>query len=382
MTGKSPGRAPEPARQSPQTSRAILLGDSRPIQARRDDYLFRLRMAAKPAKARSRASTTIDHSESVGTGAAPPVGSAVANVLVKVHAMAPVAVAAASSVTVRVAMFGVAVPPDPNPLQTIEASVKPTGGADSVMVVTAPCTASPCVAPETPVPDATVVMVCGAKPLLPVKLNAPTPPFDTLVTVAVGLLQAANPTVPPTLFTVTSVVAKARPVNVPPVKVTLLPERIVPRKFEVVSVAACADSQYTLHAWAPPANATWKLVAAREPTPPVPTLKTKIPFGGPLSVSRPVSAAPAVKQWTPGARVMPARVPDWIVSQVEFWELMALYAVSKAFVTEAGTGATIDAIVQPVLVIELAVEPTSPVIVEVVQVTVPTVGMEFLPSAL
>ena len=59
--------------------------------------------------------------------------------------------------------------------------------------------------------------------------------------------------------------------------------------------------------------------------------------------------------------------------------LIALYAVSKAFVTEAGTGATIDAIVHPVLVIELAVEPTSPVIVEVVHVTVPGIGVEFLP---
>src|SRR5450631_2362708 len=110
-----------------------------------------------------------------------------ANVLVNVHAMAaPAAVAAASSVTVRVTMFGVAAPPAPSPLQVIETSVKPAGGADSVMVVLTPAAVSVCVAPDTPAPDVTVVMVWGAKPLVPVKLNAPTPPFDTLVTVTVG----------------------------------------------------------------------------------------------------------------------------------------------------------------------------------------------------
>ena len=45
------------------------------------------------------------------------------NVLVNVHAIAaPAAVAAASSVTVRVPMFAVAVPPAPSPVQLIEAS--------------------------------------------------------------------------------------------------------------------------------------------------------------------------------------------------------------------------------------------------------------------
>jgi hypothetical protein len=36
-------------------------------------------------------------------------------------------------------------------------------------------------------------------------------------------------------------------------------------------------------------------------------------------------------------------------------------------------------IVHPVFVIELKVEPTSPLRVDVVQVTVPTVGMAFVP---
>ena len=42
-------------------------------------------------------------------------------------------------------------------------------------------------APETPVPDVTVVMVCAApKPLSPLNVNGPTPPLLILVSVIVG----------------------------------------------------------------------------------------------------------------------------------------------------------------------------------------------------
>ncbi len=62
----------------------------------------------------------------------------------------------------------------------------------------------------------------------------------------------------------------------------------------------------------------------------------------------------------------------------------ALYALLKSVTTELGTGALIaPTIVHAVLVIELKVEPTSPLMAEpgpvLVQVTVPTVGMAFVP---
>ena len=52
----------------------------------------------------------------------------------------------------------------------------------------------------------------------------------------------------------------------------------------------------------------------------------------------------------------------------------------KSVTTEPGTGAVIaPEIVQPVLVIEVNVEPTFPLMVDVVQVTVPTIGTAFVP---
>ena len=196
--------------------------------------------------------------------------------MVKVHAMAaPVEVAAASSVTVRVAMLGVAVPPAPSPLQVIEASVKPAGGADSVIVVTTAAAVSVCVAPETPTPGAAVVMVCGAKPLLPVKPNAPTPPFDTLVTVTVGGAGGGAAQAPGTVMVLELVEtvppnAKALPVKLAPSPTaTPAASRIFPTKvLAAPSVVAPAGAQNTLPAQAPPAKTT-REVAPVVTAPPV-----------------------------------------------------------------------------------------------------------------
>ena len=62
----------------------------------------------------------------------------------------------------------------------------------------------------------------------------------------------------------------------------------------------------------------------------------------------------------------------------------ALYAALKSVTTELATGAVIvPVIVHPVFVIELKVEPTFPLMAVPgpvsVQVTVPTVGMAFVP---
>ena len=61
------------------------------------------------------------------------------------------------------------------------------------MVVAVAAEASVRDAPETPAPDVTVVIVWAApKPLLPLKVKAPTPPFDILVRVIVGSLVLVN----------------------------------------------------------------------------------------------------------------------------------------------------------------------------------------------
>ena len=61
-----------------------------------------------------------------------------------------------------------------------------------------------------------------------------------------------------------------------------------------------------------------------------------------------------------------------------------MYAALKSVTTEPATGASIDPIiVHAVFVIEVEVEPTSPLMVlpvVLVQVTVPTVGMLFVPK--
>ena len=171
--------------------------------------------------------------------------------MVNVHAMAaPAAVAAASSVTVRVPMFGVAVPPAPSPLQLIVASTKPAGGGDSVRVVLTPAAASVCFAPDTPDPEVTVVMFWLAKPLLPVKPNVPTPPFDTLVTVIVGNIGGASEhTETLLLSSVTAPLsAKARPEMLAPVfNVTLELAIMVPGTLlDVFRVAELPTCQNTL----------------------------------------------------------------------------------------------------------------------------------------
>ena len=45
-----------------------------------------------------------------------------------------------------------------------------------------------CVAPATPTPEVTVVMVWLAQPFVPVKVNPPTPPLLIFVSVMVGNL--------------------------------------------------------------------------------------------------------------------------------------------------------------------------------------------------
>ena len=151
--------------------------------------------------------------------------------MVKVHAMAdPAAVAAASSVTVPALRFGVAVPPVPNPEQLIAARAYPAGML-SVTVVAVLAAVRVWVAPETPVPEVTVVMDCEVQPLVPVKVKAPTPPFDTLVRATVGsrvLVSRQVMSAPAITFTAGTV--------------TTLPE-IVPKLAGLPVVAALASTQ-------------------------------------------------------------------------------------------------------------------------------------------
>ena len=110
-----------------------------------------------------------------------------ARVLVKVQAMAdPGAVAAASSRTLRVDRLTVAVPPAPSPEHETAVSANPAGGALSVIVVAVEAPVSIWVAPATPTPLVIVVIVWLDQPLFPVKVNPPTPPLLTLVSVTVG----------------------------------------------------------------------------------------------------------------------------------------------------------------------------------------------------
>ena len=60
-------------------------------------------------------------------------------------------------------------------------------------VVAAAAAVSVRAAPVTPVPDVTVLIVCTApKPLSPLNANAPTPPFEILVSAIVGSLVLVN----------------------------------------------------------------------------------------------------------------------------------------------------------------------------------------------
>jgi hypothetical protein len=59
----------------------------------------------------------------------------------------------------------------------------------SVMVVAVEAAAKVLVAPDTAVPDVTVVIVCAApKPLLPLNVKGPTSPIDVFDKVMVGSL--------------------------------------------------------------------------------------------------------------------------------------------------------------------------------------------------
>src|SRR4029077_3339526 len=108
--------------------------------------------------------------------------------------------------------------------------------------------------------------------------------------------------------TVTPAFAKMRPINVPRVNVAAAPERTVPLRSESVIVVAASTHHVTLHACAPPAITTEKFVPVNAPGA---TLNVQVPLAGPLSVNTPVFAS-ALTQYTPGARIWPARVPVMI----------------------------------------------------------------------
>lgn len=103
----------------------------------------------------------------------------------------PAEVAAASRTSAPVARFGTAVPPEPKPVQIAEAKTYPPGIV-SVIVVDVAAAVSVCKAPETPVPDVTVVIVWLAQPLLPVKVKPPTSPLLIFVRVTVGSFVFVN----------------------------------------------------------------------------------------------------------------------------------------------------------------------------------------------
>ncbi|MDP2320662.1 MAG: hypothetical protein Q8O42_15140 [Acidobacteriota bacterium] len=148
-----------------------------------------------------------------------------------------------------------------------------------------------------------------------------------LTVIVAGALHPAKDMV--SLVIVRFLVAKSRPPEVPtPVAVRSRPERRVPRKAPRVTVASWEVLQNTLHASPPPLICTVKSVAARSAAPPVPILKIQTSLAFPLSVKRPVSAAPAVKQWTPGPSVTPARVPTWVV--VHAWPSIAPFAALRS----------------------------------------------------
>src|SRR2546429_2500601 len=70
--------------------------------------------------------------------------------------------------------------------------------------------------------------------------------------------------------TVTSAFDHAFPLNVPRVSVMAAPARMFPLRSESVSVAACETHHDTLHACAPPATTTEKVVPVTAPGPRVP----------------------------------------------------------------------------------------------------------------
>ena len=105
--------------------------------------------------------------------------------------------------------------------------------------------------PGTPVPDVTVVMVWLAQPFVPVNVNPPTSPLDTLVSVTVGRLVFVNvqAILEPAAVAAASKATAPVPrfgVNVPPVPspVQVIDARVYPAgmlSVIVVAVAAAAS---------------------------------------------------------------------------------------------------------------------------------------------
>ncbi len=85
---------------------------------------------------------------------------------------------------------GVAVPA-PKPVQVIDSKVKPAG-AGSVIVVGTFTSSKASVCPVTVTPGVTVDTGCVTQPLLPVKVNVPVPPLETLRTVTDGTFASAG----------------------------------------------------------------------------------------------------------------------------------------------------------------------------------------------
>src|SRR5579864_1770164 len=103
---------------------------------------------------------------------------------------------------------------------------------------------------------------------------------------------------------VTAPFASRRPVRAVPVRVMSVPPRIVPWNADVLSVTAWRTHQVALHGLPP---TTVKLVEVRAPVPPVPISNNHGPL--PVSVSVPVRAAAAGKQYLPDGKDRPASVP-------------------------------------------------------------------------
>lgn len=121
-------------------------------------YLLYRRVAAKPAIAINAASMIIPPSESQGIDV---IGGG------QLH------------------YWTLAYPSAPSPTRPIGSSVWPACGVASVIAVLTPAI-SICSAPARPYPEVSVVIVRLAKPLLPIEVTGPTPPWDTLSSLTVG----------------------------------------------------------------------------------------------------------------------------------------------------------------------------------------------------
>jgi hypothetical protein len=140
------------------------------------------------------------------------------------------------------------------------------------------------------------------------------------------------------LVIVTPAFAKARPAKTPPVVVMAAPARIFPWNTEVVSVAASATCQNTLHAFPPLAMTTVMLVPVSAPVPPVPTLKIQGPF--PVRVNTLfVKVTAAGKQVTPEATESGTPVKAAVLMVLSHPPCpSAVYAALKSVTTRVGSG--------------------------------------------